>query len=126
MNTQPATTSGNRAMPATPVRWDTLTPDATQRELGQLGAWVVRLVERYQIDARTIPPCWSNHGALVEELSALHTAWLSSYALTAPGNAPLAWHGSFATCRSRMSDYTARSGCTANCHRSQRVVVLNS
>lgn len=117
MTTQPATTSGNRAMPATPVRWDTLTAEAAQRELGQLATWVARLVDRYQLDARTVPPCWPDHGALIEELSALHTAWQSSYALTAPGNAPLVWHASFAACRARMSEYTVRTGCTSTRHR---------
>ncbi len=119
MTTPSSTASTNRAMPAKPVRWDTLTAESAQRELAQLAAWVARLVDRYQLDARTVPPCWTDHGALLEELSALHTAWQSSYALTAPGNAPLAWHTSFAACRTRMSEYTARTGCTAARHRGQ-------
>ena len=117
MSPVPAPTSSARAMPPLPVRWDTLTPDATQRELVQLGTWVTKLVARYDLDRRTIPACWREHGALIEELSALRTAWLSSYALTAPGNAPLAWHATFATCRTRMTEYTVRSGCTSSQHR---------
>lgn len=119
MSPEPAPTSSARAMPALPVRWDTLTAEATHRELAQLGPWVAKLIDRYQLDGRTIPACWREHGALIEELSALRTAWLSSYALTAAGNAPLAWHASFATCRTRLSEYTARTGCTSSQHRGQ-------
>lgn len=117
MTTEPTTDRNTRALPAVPVRWDTLTADAAQRELARLATWVAQLVERYDLDARTVPACWRGHGALVEELSALRTAWLSSYALTAPGNAPLAWHVSFAACRTRMGEYVARSGCTGTRHR---------
>lgn len=117
MTTEPHADNSTRALPAVPLRWDTLTADAAQRELTQLTTWVTKIVERYDLDARTVPACWREHSALVEELSALRTAWLSSYALTAPGNAPLAWHGSFAICRARMGEHVARSGCTGTRHR---------
>lgn len=106
--------NGARAMPALPVRLDTLSPDDLRKHLTQLSTWVDWLTNRYQLDQRTIPPCWTNHGELVEELSALRTAWLSSYALTAPGGAPLAWHEAFAQSRTRMQDSVARSGCSRN------------
>lgn len=104
--------SGARAMPALPVRLDTLTPEQSSKHMAELTTWVQWLTNRYRLDQRTIPPCWAHHGELVEELSALHTAWLSSYALTSPGGAPLAWHEALATCRTRMQDSTARSGCS--------------
>jgi hypothetical protein len=103
---------GTRAMPALPVRLDTLGPDDTRKHMAQLAAWIDWLTTRYQLDHRTIPPCWAHHGELVEELSALRTAWLSSYALTSPGGAPLAWHEAFAHCRTRLHDSAARNGCS--------------
>ena len=104
--------SGARAMPALPVRLDTLTAGQANKHTAELTPWVEHLTSRHRLDQRTIPSCWAQHGELVEELSALHTAWLSSYALTSPGGSPLAWHEAFATCRTRMQDSTARSGCS--------------
>lgn len=106
-----------RALPAPPIRWDSLSADAEQRELTELGMWVDRLVVRYELDSRTVPPCWREHGTLIEELSALRTGWLSSFALTAAGNAPLAWHAAFHACRLRLTDYNSRTGCTSSRHR---------
>lgn len=104
--------TGTRAMPALPVRLDTLGPDDTCKHMALLSTWVDWLTTRYQLDQRTIPACWAHHGELVEELSALRTAWLSSYALTAPGGSPLAWHEAFAHCRTRLHDSAARNGCS--------------
>lgn len=42
-------------------------------------------------------PCWARHGALLKERSSLRTAWLSAYAVTCTGDAPLEWHAHFAT-----------------------------
>jgi hypothetical protein len=47
-----------------------------------LADWIAWLMDRYSLDHRTVPCCWDQHGALVEELSALRTAWLASYAFT--------------------------------------------
>ena len=49
--------------------------------------WIRWCVRRYGLDHRTIPPCWYQHGALVEELSALRTGWQAAHTPTAPGNA---------------------------------------
>lgn len=117
MTTPPTADRNQRALPEPPVRWDTLTPTDAEQKLATLGTWVTRLTDRYELDARTIPPCWREHGTLIEELSALHTAWQASYTLTAGGTAPLTWHASFAACRARLNDYTSRTGCTAASHR---------
>jgi hypothetical protein len=60
--------------------------------LGLLGRWVGWLVDRYDL-SQVIPPCWPNHGAMVEELSALRLAWQAAYesAGADPGQ-PLQWH----------------------------------
>jgi hypothetical protein len=105
------------AFSASPVRWDTLTPIETATHLQLLDAWLDWLIPRYGLDHRTVPDCWQQHGAPVEELSALHTAWLSAYALTSPGGSPLAWHAAFATARIRLADWIAKSGCRPAVHR---------
>lgn len=109
-----------RAFAASPVRWDTLTAAETVAHLRQLNVWLTWLTGRYALDHRTIPGCWREHGALVEELAALHTAWLSAYAITSPGGAPLAWHAAFAIARIRLSDWVARTGCRPGEHRQSK------
>ena len=100
-----------------PVNWQTLTAPETQLELEELAAWTTWLLDRYQLDYRTLPPCWERHGALIEELSALRTGWLTSYAREAKGDAPLHWHNDFAAARQRLTDWTARTGCRPAEHR---------
>ncbi len=102
---------------AKPYLFASHTPDQQFAELVDLDAWVGWLIARYRLDARTIPPCWALHGELIEELSALRTAWSTAYATMANGDAPLAWHERFATARSRLQDWVARTGCRADEHR---------
>jgi hypothetical protein len=52
-----------------------------------------------------------------QELSALRTAWLASYAVTGRPEAPLEWHVRFATARQRLTDWVARTGCRPGEHR---------
>jgi hypothetical protein len=63
--------------PSLPVCWAALTDTETEEEHEALADWIAWLNDRYTLDHRTIPPCWHQHGALIEELSALRTAWLA-------------------------------------------------
>jgi hypothetical protein len=103
--------------PSLPVCWATLTDTETEEEQEALADWIAWLVDRYTLDHRTVPPCWDQHGALVEKLSALRTAWLASYALTGRPEAPLEWHEHFAAARQRLADFVARTGCRPAEHR---------
>ncbi|WP_019873092.1 hypothetical protein [Sporichthya polymorpha] len=103
--------------PTFPVCWATLTEIETEDALEELEDWIGWLVDRYALDHRTVPPCWEHHGALVEELSALRTAWVAAYAITGRADAPLDWHAQFAAARRRLSDWGARTGCKAGTHR---------
>ena len=102
-----------------PVCWPRLDHDAAVGAWHGLDAWIRWCVGRYGLDHRTIPPCWYQHGALVEELSALRTGWQAAHSPTAPGNAPLEWHALFAMARQRLQDWVARSGCRPDEHREQ-------
>ncbi len=66
---------------------------------------------------RTVPHCWEEHWALLEELSALRTAWLTVFAVTSPGDASLDWHANFAAARLRLIDWISHSGCRVGEHR---------
>jgi hypothetical protein len=99
-----------------PVCWRNLDSATAGREWIGLAEWVQFLTDRYALTPRTIPPCWYRHWPLVEELSALHTAWATAYAAGSPGTAPLDWHASFALTRERLADQVARTGCTKDHH----------
>jgi hypothetical protein len=106
--------------PAFPVCWPFLDDQAVEECLDALSDWVDWLVQRYALDHRTIPPCWSEHGALVEELSALRTGWLAAFAMTSRPEAPLEWHHHFGAARLRLTAWSARTGCRPSEHRGDR------
>jgi hypothetical protein len=100
-----------------PVCWPSLTDSEEEEAFDALDDWVAWLVDRYSLDHRTIPPCWAEHGALLEELSALRTGWLTAYSDTSPADRPLDWHSQFAAARPRLTEWVARTGCRATEHR---------
>lgn len=118
---RPAKQPAQDAFPPLPICWPALTTQERADQLGKLTEWIRWLVGCYVLDHRTVPPCWAEHSALLEELSALRTAWLTAFATTSTGDAPLAWHTSFAACRQRLVDWAARTGCRSGEHRSDRL-----
>jgi hypothetical protein len=103
-----------------PVCWPRLDAQGAFTAWHALDGWTRWCVRRYGLDHRTVPPCWYLHGAVVEELSALHTAWQAAHSPAAPGSAPLDWHAMFAMARQRLQDWVARSGCRSDEHRPQQ------
>ncbi len=112
--------TGDTAWEPQPVCWPRLDRDSAFTAWHGLDSWIRWCIRRYGLDHRTVPPCWYRHGALVEELSALRTAWEAAYAPTAPGNAPLDWHAMFTMSRQRLQDWVARSGCRQDEHRAEQ------
>lgn len=93
------------------VCWVHLDNQQAVKAWAELRAWVeVVLVGRYPHltvtgGRRMLPPCWYLHPYLVEELSALHSAWLFSFVEPgAPLTAPNDWHRRLADCRARVSE----------------------
>ena len=107
------------AFPPVPLCWPAPTEEEREEQLDALTDWIRWLVDRYALDHRTVPPCWSQHGSLLEELSALRTAWLTVYAVTSTGDAPLEWHAHFAAARQRLAEWVSRIGCRSGEHREQ-------
>ncbi|NMR19189.1 hypothetical protein [Cellulomonas fimi] len=105
--------------PAEPICWPVYDDqDHEQIMLAEVGEWVDWIRWRYTLDHRTIPTCWPQHGALIEELSALYTAWQTAY--TNPdGTAPLLWMNHFHAARERLTQWVARTGCRPSEHRVQ-------
>lgn len=101
-----------------PIDWSRLTGEAAAEAFAALGTWVRWLVARYVIDPREVPPCWAEHGELLEELSALHTAHRAAYDPAGPPTGPADWHSVLANTRARLQLAVARTGCRAGQHRS--------
>ena len=53
---------------------------------------VTWVTDRYHLDHKVIPACWTHHGAVVEELCALRTFWEACYQEDAAPSDPLAFH----------------------------------
>lgn len=102
---------------ARPVCWAILTATETTAELARLEHWVTWLQDRYHVDQRTVPGCWDRHSDLVEELSALRTAWVYSFNGGARPDAALTWHAALHATRSRLRDIVAETGCRPGQHR---------
>ena len=103
-----------------PVCWKDLDHVSAASEQRTLTEWVCWLAARYTLTPRTVPPCWSHHGGMVEELSALRTGWLAAFAPYGPGDAPLDWHAMFWAARQRLQETVNRAGCGKDEHRDDR------
>ena len=76
--------------------WRTMQDQQARDEWRALRDWVEWGTVRYEISVSLIPECWWKHGALVEELSALHSAHRAAFHPTDSGNGPITWHQHFA------------------------------
>lgn len=99
------------------VCWPALTVEAAEAELHTLANWVEWLVGRYSLDHRTVPPCWHEHGALVEELSALHSLWQACYGPDASPADPTNFQQHLSLALMRLRDWAARRDCKPGNHR---------
>tara|TARA_R100000365_G_scaffold3528_1_gene11928 strand:- start:36219 stop:36707 length:489 start_codon:yes stop_codon:yes gene_type:complete len=84
------------------VRWRDLPDEEARAEWAALRDWVEWLTVRYDVPVSVVPTCWWRHGALVEELSALHTAWRTGFDATDSGFGPVGWHERWALAQARL------------------------
>lgn len=89
----------------TVINWRTLEDTDAPQVWNELRDWVTWFTHRYNLPIRKIPPCWYKHGALVEELAALHTAWLVSYDSLDAGYGPIGWHERLAVAIPRLATW---------------------
>lgn len=100
-----------------PVDWTRLSADDAVTARDALTAWVRWLVGHYALDHRDVPPCWDLHGALVEELTALHTAHRACFDPAGGPMGPSEWHQVLANTRARLQLWASRTGCRPGEHR---------
>ena len=104
------------ALTERPVNWATLDADQAAEQWGLLIDFTDWLRARYQLH-ESLPACWHAHGALVEELSALRSAWVSAYLdpQATPAD-PAGWHDLLDRVRYRLRQWD-RNGCADGTHR---------
>jgi len=102
---------------AGPVWWPRLIASDACQEWRELRVWVERLVDRFGLDVRAVPPCWYRHNGLVEALAALRDCERACYAPTASPAGGVEWLRALRDTERFCRDAAARTGCSANEHR---------
>jgi hypothetical protein len=102
------------AAPPGAVNWRTIAGRERNVAIVRLDNWVSWICGRLSIPSDLVPDCWWRHGPLIEELSALHTAWLASFDEHDGGAGPLAWLERFDLARARLRRLSDR--CAADGH----------
>ena len=97
---------------AAPVDWRSTPPALREILWSEFVEWVEWYLENYEITTQTVPQCWAEHPTLVEELSALWTAYLASYDIASSATLPLRWLEDAARQRDRLKTYVERLVCT--------------
>jgi hypothetical protein len=95
--------------------WHTLTTREAGHAWDALTEWVDWLLDRYGLDD-TIPDCWYQHGAMTDELDALHAAWIAAYLddHARPIDAAF-WHDLLDRALTRLRNWD-RYGCNTGTH----------
>lgn len=99
------------------ICWKGLDDHTAQLETDRLSEWIDWVSARYQLDYKTIPACWSEHGSLIEELSALHTLWQGCFEADSAPSDPITFHRELDAALRRLREWNSRSGCTRTVHR---------
>lgn len=103
--------------------WSSLTGEEAALAWATLIGWVDWLTTRYGL-GEVLPACWYRHGAVVEELTALRSAWNAAYAdPRARPSEPALWHDLLARALARVRDWD-RQGCAAGTHRDDEPLPL--
>lgn len=92
------------------VNWRTLEADQAEKEWRALDDFVEYLRHRQSLPPQVIPPLWHRHPELVDELSALHTAWDAAHDRQAAASAPLEWNQKWELAQLRLRRLVAESG----------------
>ena len=103
------------------INWRKIEAAERDKAARDLIDWVHNwLIPRYALQEKDLPDCWWRHGMLIEELSALHTAWLVAFHETDGGHGPIGWHERFALARTRM-----KVSCAGGTHRDKPARTLS-
>jgi len=85
------------------VNWRELGDSEAAIVWAELDSWVLWLIQRYDLSPDKVGDCWWQHGAAVEELSALRTCWIASYDASDSGYGPIGFHERFDAALPRLA-----------------------
>jgi hypothetical protein len=109
----------NPALGERPINWSTLDVPQAAEQWGILVDWVDWMRERYSVQEK-VPACWYAHPPMLEELSALRSAWSGAYldpqARAGDGSA---WHDLLDRTLYRLKAWD-RTGCADGQHRADQ------
>lgn len=100
-----------------PLHVPSLTADEREALLNDLEPWVEHLARRFNIDHRTIPPCWVRHNGMLESLVALRDHERASFSDGASPAAAVDWLRALRDVTALLRDMAALTMCTAHEHR---------
>ena len=100
-----------------PLHVPSLTASERDTVLPDLRVWVDRLVDRFAIDTRVLPPCWERHNGIVEALSALRDHERGSYAADADPRSGVDWLRALREVRTLVTELAALTQCSVHQHR---------
>jgi hypothetical protein len=103
--------------PSGPVHWPSVLPEDAETAWADLREWVEQLVDRYALDARTVPPCWFLHNGHVEALVALRDAERACFGPAAPATGGMDWFRALWEIEHRLIEWSARTQCSVHEHR---------
>jgi len=108
-------------LPAIPIKWRGLPADEAASIWEDLEPWVRWLVVRFTISDSVIPSCWHKHTRVVEELSALWTAYELWYDPASAASSPISWLRELDWALGRIREVISAAGCRPREHRDDRV-----
>jgi hypothetical protein len=100
-----------------PLHVPSLTAAERDQVMPELVVWVNRLVDRFALDSRTIPPCWERHNAMVEALAALRDYERGSFGEDADPRSGVEWLRALREIRSQLGEFASLTQCSAQQHR---------
>jgi hypothetical protein len=100
------------------INWRNLPDELAPEVWLKLREWVEWICDRYTVPEEVVPACWWRHGAIVEDLSALKTAWAASYDTTDAGYGPIGFQERWFAAQTRLR--TIGGGICAAGHRDDR------
>ncbi len=100
-----------------PTNWATLSENTDSKALWEeVVHWARWWASRFDIGTHHLPPCWAQHGYLVERITALRDAWIVSYD---PGSSlvfPNDWLEHHDRAVEAMLTFSARLRCNSHTH----------
>ncbi|GAA2501543.1 hypothetical protein [Terrabacter carboxydivorans] len=100
-----------------PVHWPSLTDDEARDRRRELDDWVNDFVRRFAVESRFIPPCWAQHGALIEILSALRDHERADYADAASPTAAMDFIRAVHDAQIFLAEQVSKTQCSVAGHR---------